>query len=475
MHVWPDLNDNNLADAGEEIAGLGGADNFNYPADDDRHIGAPLWRARPFPCTWDPTTSPPRPHEPANRQQNATQAFFFVNNFHDWLAQAPISASRPPTAPSRPATRCWRRTTTAPTRGAPRRRPRSRPGHQPHRQREHGHAARRAVADDADVPVPPQPGPFERSRAAIRSCPPTAATRPTSSTTSTRTASRTGSSSTRPATRRCSRAQADSMGEAWSDWYAMDYLADTQSCAPRRACPTRRGRTRSSARTCPTARSAPTRSASRRSTARSASVDALLRLAERRRPGRRLHLRQLRQDHRRARGARRRRDLGPDAVGSAHRARRADWRGALVTRAMELSPDDPSYLDMRNAILQADTVLQRRRRPRPRSGRCSRTAAWATSPARSTADDTAPVARLLAAAGRARGQGHRPGTVHRRRHARARGGRARRPSPASTPASPATPGATTAADRHVRAAGPAGRARLPVPDGRRRRLRARRS
>jgi hypothetical protein len=39
----------------------------------------------------------------------------------------------------------------------------------------------------------------------------------------------------------------------------------------------------------------------------------------------------------------------------------------LVTRAMELSPDDPSYLDMRNAILQADTAF---------NGGLSRTAIW---------------------------------------------------------------------------------------------------
>lgn len=33
------------------------------------------------------------------------------------------------------------------------------------------------------------------------------------------------------------------------------------------------------------------------------------------------------------------------------------WRAArLVTRAMELSPNDPSFLDMRNALVQADTV-----------------------------------------------------------------------------------------------------------------------
>ncbi len=33
----------------------------------------------------------------------------------------------------------------------------------------------------------------------------------------------------------------------------------------------------------------------------------------------------------------------------------------LITRGMELSPPEPSMLDMRNAILQADRVAYRRR------------------------------------------------------------------------------------------------------------------
>ena len=77
-------------------------------------------------------------------------------------------------------------------------------------------------------------------------------------------------------------------------------------------------------------------------------------------PGRRLgrlHVRRLRQDHRPAGGARRRRDLGRDAVGSPQRALGSSMTENLVTRAMELSPAGPSYLDMRNAILQADQVV----------------------------------------------------------------------------------------------------------------------
>ena len=67
------------------------------------------------------------------------------------------------------------------------------------------------------------------------------------------------------------------------------------------------------------------------------------------------------------------------------RPRRSDLTEELVTRGMELSPPSPSFLDMRNAILQADHRRQRRAPTRPRSGRSSPTGAWATSPRRSAA------------------------------------------------------------------------------------------
>ena len=58
---------------------------------------------------------------------------------------------------------------------------------------------------------------------------------------------------------------------------------------------------------------------------------------------------------------------------------------SLVTRAMELSPANPSFLDMRNSILQADLVGQQRQEPGQDLAGLRRTAAWAGSPARSTA------------------------------------------------------------------------------------------
>ena len=53
---------------------------------------------------------------------------------------------------------------------------------------------------------------------------------------------------------------------------------------------------------------------------------------------------------------------------------------SIITRAMELSPADPTMLDMRNAIVQADLVACGGRTPTI-SGPSSPTAAWAGTPA----------------------------------------------------------------------------------------------
>ena len=69
----------------------------------------------------------------------------------------------------------------------------------------------------------------------------------------------------------------------------------------------------------------------------------------------------------RLRGPRRRRDLGADAVGPARGARLERRPRGSSRAAMELSPTNPSFLDVRNAILQADLVD--RRHATSRSGR----------------------------------------------------------------------------------------------------------
>ena len=110
--------------------------------------------------------------------------------------------------------------------------------------------------------------------------------------------------------------QAGAMGEGWSDWYAKDFLVaqfpgldNPRSTATSTWAPTRtRRRTRSAPTRLPVAAAARARSAVDRAAG--------------------LHLRRLRQDRRRAGGARRRRDLGADAVGPAHGDRLVDGRAA---------------------------------------------------------------------------------------------------------------------------------------------------
>ena len=60
------------------------------------------------PCSWDPTVAN---SWQTNQRQNAVQAFYLANRFHDHLAAAPISFT---TAASRAATGCCCTPTTAP-------------------------------------------------------------------------------------------------------------------------------------------------------------------------------------------------------------------------------------------------------------------------------------------------------------------------------------------------------------------------
>ena len=107
------------------------------------------------------------------------------------------------------------------------------------------------------------------------------------------------------------------------------------------------------------------------------------------RRARRLHLRRLRQDQRRARGPRRRRDLGRDAVGPAHARRLVGRRAADHRRAC----------GSRRRSRRSWTCATRSCRPTPRaagrsttrSGRCSPRAGWASSRATDDGNDVAPI------------------------------------------------------------------------------------
>jgi len=85
-HVFLDLNDNDLADAGEEVA-PSGSKKFNYPF-------TPFTGASCLPqyvCSWDPNV--PFSWQ-TNAKQNAVQMMFFLGTWHDHLEKAPIGFTR---------------------------------------------------------------------------------------------------------------------------------------------------------------------------------------------------------------------------------------------------------------------------------------------------------------------------------------------------------------------------------------------
>jgi len=85
-HVFLDLNDNDVADTGEEI-GPSGSKKFNYPF---QSVPGPSCLPQ-YPCSWDPDV--PFSWQ-TNAKQNAVQMMFFLGNYHDHLNNAPIGFTR---------------------------------------------------------------------------------------------------------------------------------------------------------------------------------------------------------------------------------------------------------------------------------------------------------------------------------------------------------------------------------------------
>ncbi|WP_249997827.1 M36 family metallopeptidase [Actinoplanes sp. M2I2] len=88
-HVWSDVNDNDLPDASEEV-GPSGVRQWDYPfVDFNDEVGGLCSDA--YPCSWDPET--PNSWQ-TNRKQNAVQLFAFLGTFHDHLKAGPIGFTR---------------------------------------------------------------------------------------------------------------------------------------------------------------------------------------------------------------------------------------------------------------------------------------------------------------------------------------------------------------------------------------------
>ena len=84
-HTYSDVNDDNLPDGSEEIR-PSSPHRWDYRLK-PFHLADVSFCDNPYPCSWDPNT----PFSwRTNRAQNGTQVFFFVNKWHDHLAAAPI-------------------------------------------------------------------------------------------------------------------------------------------------------------------------------------------------------------------------------------------------------------------------------------------------------------------------------------------------------------------------------------------------
>jgi hypothetical protein len=85
-HTYSDLNDDDRAGAYEEVPAKHGQ-SWGYRLREFDLPWATSFCGSPWPCSWNPDAAY---SWRANRAQNATQVFYYVNNWHDHLARAPI-------------------------------------------------------------------------------------------------------------------------------------------------------------------------------------------------------------------------------------------------------------------------------------------------------------------------------------------------------------------------------------------------
>jgi extracellular elastinolytic metalloproteinase len=89
-HVYSDVNDDNIANPTEEVPASDGSGNFVYPLtpfEFGPSLDSAYGCAVTSPCTYDPTGFF---SWQVNRAQTSTQLYYFLNRYHDHLAAAPI-------------------------------------------------------------------------------------------------------------------------------------------------------------------------------------------------------------------------------------------------------------------------------------------------------------------------------------------------------------------------------------------------
>ncbi|GGK70455.1 M36 family metallopeptidase [Mangrovihabitans endophyticus] len=89
-HVYTDVNDDDVANPAEEVAPRSKRD-FSYPFTDFTAQAAETGCTEDYQCSWDPKV--PYSWE-ANREQNAVQMYYFLGTWHDHLRNKPIGFTR---------------------------------------------------------------------------------------------------------------------------------------------------------------------------------------------------------------------------------------------------------------------------------------------------------------------------------------------------------------------------------------------
>ncbi|WP_049793302.1 M36 family metallopeptidase [Conexibacter woesei] len=335
VHVYSDVNDDDLPQTSEEVPKTGddaGLPMWNWPfqRQDDGYHCRPV-----FPCSW---VSFEAGRWRANREQNAAQVFWFVNRFHDHLADTPIGFT-PAAGNFEGADRVLAESddganlTLRLSDGS------SVPNHPDDRH-----------LNNANMSTPPD-GRSPRMQMYLFMA--FGATDPTIDSNGGDDASvvyheythglssRLVTDSTRA--QALNSAQSGAMGEGWSDWYALDFLVaddlqpDTVADGEIRLAASLDGGAlslRRQALDCPLSTVAPE---CRRAGGGTGGYTYA--------------------DYGSIGGGPEVHDDGEiwaQTLWDLRRAVGAETARGLITRAMELSPPEPTFLDMRNAILQAD-------------------------------------------------------------------------------------------------------------------------